>query len=430
LTSLFSIVYIVQLFAYAPSIALTALVILLVQLAVGAIVAAAQARIERAILETNNKVAGLTPSLLTGIAKIKLVGAEKRAFAQWGNLYAEYSKARYDSPMIVKISAALPALIALFGTIAIYFFAGITNVSVADYMAFNVSYGAVSGAVMALTSLAATIATMSPMLEEVEPLLKAVPEHVSAGKPVASLSGSVEVSNVTFRYQENQPTVLDGISFKIKAREYVAIVGESGCGKSTLLRLLLGFETPERGSIYYNGQDIAEIDVRSLRRQIGVCMQNGSLFAGDIFSNITISAPHASIDDAWEAAELAGIADDIRKMPMGMYTLISDRFGGVSGGQRQRLMIARAICAKPKILIFDEATSALDNVTQRHVSDALAGLDCTRIVVAHRLSTIQLADRILLIEGGKVKEEGTYNELIEADGAFAKLVERQRLEGE
>ena len=430
LTSVFSLVYIVQLFAYAPSIAVAAIVVLLVQLGVGAIVAVKQARVEREMLHAYNDVAGLTPSLLGGIVKIKLAGAEKRAFSKWGNAYSEYSKARFSSPFFVKVSSALPTLIALLGTIAIYFFAGITNVSVADYMAFNVAYGAVSGAVMALTSLASTLASMGPLLEELEPLLKAIPEQVSTGKLVTSLSGSVEVSNVTFRYEANQTPILNGISLKIKAHEYVAIVGESGCGKSTLLRLLLGFETPERGSISYNGQDLAEIDVRSLRRQIGVCLQSGSLFAGDIFSNIAIAAPHASMDDAWEAAELAGIADDIRKMPMGMHTLISEGSGGVSGGQRQRIMIAQAICAKPKILMFDEATSSLDNVTQRHISDALASLDCTRIVVAHRLSTIRLADRILLIEGGKVKEEGTYDELIAADGAFAKLVERQRLEGE
>ena len=223
------------------------------------------------------------------------------------------------------------------------------------------------------------------------------------------------------------PYVVDGLSLKIKAGEYIAIVGKTGCGKSTLVRLLLGFEKPERGAIYYDGKDITGIDLQSLRRKIGTVTQDGQLFQGDIYSNITVSAPELSLDEAWEAAEIAGIADDIREMPMQMQTIIAEGQGGISGGQKQRLMIARAIAPKPKILIFDEATSALDNKTQKQVSDALDRLKCTRIVIAHRLSTIKNCDRILLLEDGKVKESGTFDELIALDGAFAELVKRQRL---
>ncbi|HAM15832.1 MAG TPA: NHLP family bacteriocin export ABC transporter permease/ATPase subunit, partial [Eggerthellaceae bacterium] len=212
--------------------------------------------------------------------------------------------------------------------------------------------------------------------------------------------------------------------------EYVAIVGRSGCGKSTLVRLLLGFETPERGAIYYDGKDMTGIDLRSLRRRIGTVMQDGTLFAEDVYSNITISAPHLSLDDAWEAAEIAGIAEDIRAMPMGMQTVISEGSGGISGGQKQRLMIARAVAPKPRVLIFDEATSALDNRTQKQVSEALDALACTRIVIAHRLSTIKNCNRILYLEGGRIVEDGTYDELIERGGLFAELVERQRLDSE
>ena len=197
-----------------------------------------------------------------------------------------------------------------------------------------------------------------------------------------------------------------------------------------MLRLLLGFERPESGAIYYGGQDISEMDVRSLRRIVGVCLQNGKLFAGTIFGNIVLSSPHATMDDAWEAAEIAGVADDIRAMPMEMHTLVTEGSGGVSGGQRQRILIARAVRSKPRILIFDEATSALDNVTQKHVSDSLARLKCTRVVVAHRLSTIKLADRIVMLDGGRIAEEGSYDELMAADGAFAALVRRQQLEAE
>ncbi len=218
------------------------------------------------------------------------------------------------------------------------------------------------------------------------------------------------------------------MNLKINAGEYVAIVGRTGCGKSTLVRLMLGFETPSNGSVFYDHHDLARVDPRSLRKQIGVVIQNGQLFQGDIYSNIVISAPQLTLEQAWEAAELAGIADDIREMPMGMHTVISEGQGGISGGQKQRLMIARAIAPRPRILIFDEATSALDNKTQKQVSDALDQLNCTRIVIAHRLSTIRNCDRILVMDNGAIIEEGTYDSLIEKNGVFADLVSRQRLD--
>jgi ABC-type bacteriocin/lantibiotic exporter with double-glycine peptidase domain len=224
------------------------------------------------------------------------------------------------------------------------------------------------------------------------------------------------------------PDILDDLSIKIKAGEYIAVVGETGCGKSTLVRILLGFEKPRKGAVYYDGKDMSGLDLRSLRRHIGVVMQNGKLMMGSIFENITISAPWLTLDEAWEAAEAAGLAQDIREMPMGMQTIISEGQGGISGGQKQRMLIARAIAPKPKILIFDEATSALDNLTQKKVTQALDSYKCTRLVIAHRLSTIQACDRILVLRGGKITEDGTYDELIANQGFFAELVERQRLD--
>lgn len=236
------------------------------------------------------------------------------------------------------------------------------------------------------------------------------------------------MSHIFFRYDENTPYVLNDLSLSIKAGEYVAIVGRTGCGKSTLVRLMLGFEKPEKGAVYYDLQNLASLDPRSLRKHIGVVIQNGQLFPGDIFSNITISAPQLTMDEAWEAAETAGIARDIREMPMGMQTMISEGQGTISGGQKQRLMIARAIAPKPKILIFDEATSALDNKTQKQVSQALDKLHCTRIVIAHRLSTVRNCDRILVMDHGAIIEEGNYDELIQKNGYFADLISRQWLD--
>ena len=428
LTAVFSLVYIVQIGAYAPTLTVPAIAVIVVQVVVGVVVAEAQARRQRLIVAADLKVSGVVPALLSGITKVKLTGAEKRAFAQWANVEAGYLAAQYDLPLWYKVADTLPALVALVGTIVIYWFAGATGVSLANFMAFNVAYGAVSAAVITLARTGGRIAQVQSYLDAVKPILQAVPESAQQGKQVTSLSGTIELAGVTFRYNPDQPPVLEDLSLKVKSGEYLAVVGKSGSGKSTVLRLLLGFEKPERGAIYYGGQDVADIDARSLRRIIGVCLQNGRLFSGSIFNNIVLASPRATMDDAWEAAELAGIADDIHAMPMGMHTLITEGSGGVSGGQRQRILIARAVCLKPRVLIFDEATSALDNVTQKHVSDSLTKLKCTRIVVAHRLSTIKLADRIVMLDGGRIVEEGTYNELMAAGGAFADLVRRQQLE--
>lgn len=262
----------------------------------------------------------------------------------------------------------------------------------------------------------------------VKPFFETVPEVAQDKEVITRLSGGVELSNISFRYKEDMPLVLDNLSLKIRPGEYVAIVGKTGCGKSTLMRILLGFETPQRGAVYYDSKDLKRIDVKSLRRKIGSVMQNGKLFTGDIYSNITIAAPWLTVDDAWEAAEIAGLAEDIRQMPMGMNTLLSEGQGGVSGGQRQRILIARAVAPKPKILMFDEATSALDNITQKQVSEALDNMKCTRIIIAHRLSTIRQCDRIIVLDKGKIIEDGTYEELLGLNGYFAELVERQRLD--
>ena len=262
----------------------------------------------------------------------------------------------------------------------------------------------------------------------VQPILETEPELDEDRHVVTRLRGSIELNNVSFHYNDKMPNVLDDLSLKIRPGQYVAIVGKTGCGKSTLMRILLGFEKPQKGVVYYDGKDISYMDLKSLRQKIGVVMQNGKLFQGDIYSNITICAPQLTLDEAWEAAEMVGIAEDIRRMPMGMNTLISEGQGGISGGQRQRIMIARAIAPKPQILMFDEATSALDNITQKMVSESLNNLKCTRIVIAHRLSTIRHCDRIIVLNEGKIVEDGTYEELLEKKGYFSELVERQRVD--
>lgn len=428
LTSVFSLVYISQIFAYAPALVIPSLIIILLTVGFSLVTTFAQMKISKKRMELDAQETGLSYALISGVQKIKLAGAEKRAFAKWGNLFSKSAKLTYNPPGFLNYNSAFSLAISLIGAIVMYAVSVQSGVSVADYYAFNTAYGMVSGAFMSLAGMATTIAGIKPILDMVKPILDAQPE-VSEGKRVIErLSGGIELNNISFRYSENMPLIVDNLSLKIRPGQYVALVGATGCGKSTLMRLMLGFETPQKGAVYYDGKDIAKVDLKSLRRKIGVVMQNGKLFSGDIFSNITISAPWLTLDDAWEAAELAGIADDIRRMPMGMHTIISEGSGGVSGGQRQRLMIARAIAPKPKILMFDEATSALDNLTQKKVSNSLDGLKCTRIVIAHRLSTIRQCDRIIYLENGRIAEDGTYDELIAKNGKFAELVSRQRLD--
>ena len=430
LTSVFSLVYIAQIATFTPQLTIPALLVIIADVGITTAATFANMRYNRRQLEADAKCSGVTTALLSGLQKIKLAGAERRAFARWSRSYAEVARNIYDRPRLLKVSGTLSLVIGMLGNILIYWFAGTSQVSAANYMAFNVAYGMVVGAISSLASIATSIAQIKPTMELVEPILKAVPEKAQDKLPVTRLSGSVEVTNVSFRYRDDMPAVFDGLSLKVNPGEYVGIVGKTGCGKSTLMRLLLGFENPSKGAIYYDGMDITKVDLQSLRRNMGVVLQDGKLFLGDIYSNITIGAPWLSLDEAWEAAEIAGIADDIHKMPMGMRTVISEGSGGISGGQRQRLLIARAIAARPRVLMLDEATSALDNITQRRISDALASLECTRIVIAHRLSTIRQCDRIIVVDQGHIAEDGTYEELIGGHGLFADLVERQRLDVE
>ena len=428
LTSVFSLVYITQIFEYAPALVLPALGVILATIVLSLVTTFYQMKYTKKQMELSAEESGMSYAMITGIQKIRLSGAEKRMFARWSKLYAEQLRVTYNPPIFLRANRVFGAILSLGGMLLMYYFAVYSKVSVADYYAFNTAYGMVSGAFLSLAGIATTVAQFKPTIEMAKPIMDTIPE-IAEGKPVIEqLSGGVELCNVSFRYHDGMPNVIDDLSLKIKPGQYVAIVGSTGCGKSTLLRLLLGFEKPQKGAIYYDGKDLAGIDLKSLRRKIGVVMQNGKLFQGDIFSNIVISAPHLTMDEAWAAAEMAGIADDIRKMPMGMHTMISEGSGGISGGQRQRIMIARAIAPKPKIIMLDEATSALDNISQKIVSDSLETLKCTRIVIAHRLSTIRECDRIIYLENGKIIEDGTYDELIARNGRFAELVERQRLD--
>ena len=428
LSSVTSLMYITQIFSFTPVLVVPSLIIILVTVIFSTISTLVQIRINKQIMEHEAKESGMTYAMITGVQKIKLAGAEKRVFAKWLNLYSAGAELVYNPPVFIKINSVISLGISLISNIILYSLAVKSGISQSSYFAFTTAYGMLSGAFMTLSGMALSAARIKPILEMAEPFLNTEPETSDNKEIVTSISGGVELDHISFRYAEDLPLVIDDLSLKVKPGEYVAIVGKTGCGKSTLMRILLGFEKPERGSVRFDGKDINTLDLPSLRKRIGTVMQDAGLFQGEIYSNIVITAPELTLADAWEAAEKAGIAADIREMPMGMNTVIGEGQGGISGGQRQRLMIARAIAPKPKLLMFDEATSALDNKTQKQVSEALDSMGCTRIVIAHRLSTIKHCDRIIVIDGGHIIEDGTYDDLIAANGYFAELVERQRLD--
>ena len=425
LTTLLSLTYIFQMISAAPSMVGISMLIIFISVLFSISITLINQSINDKKTKLAPKLQSLVFNIFSGMQKIKIAGAEKRAFSIWAKEYSKSKKLEYDLPFIIKTSGVIEMLISSLGSLAIYWIAAKNQISISNYMTFNVAYGAFSSAIASLNGVALQFTNLRPSINLIKPFLETETENSSNGKLVTSLHGNIEMNNITFRYQEKSDLILNNLSLKIKKGEYVAIVGKTGCGKSTIMRLLLGFENPEQGGIYYDKRDINGLDKKSLRQKIGVVMQNGAIFQGDIFSNIIVTAPWKNLDDAWEAARMAGLDKDIENMPMGMHTLISEGSGGISGGQKQRLMIARALISKPKILFFDEATSALDNITQKIVSDNIDKLKCTRIVIAHRLSTIKNCDRILVLANGQIAESGSFDELMKKKGLFFDLAIRQ-----
>lgn len=425
LTAALSIIYLIQLWIYGKSLLVPALFILLLDVVVMILLYRRTAYIRGRYTEKASSLSGLEYNMIAGIQKLKLTGSEKRAFTRWLNKYTDASRLLYNPGMKSHLYPALLSLLNIGGMALIYYFTLKNDLATSDFIAFCSAFGMMTAAVTQLSGIIDELAQIPPLLESTRPILEAEPEMEAKAPQIEDLFGSIEISGVSFRYEKDAPLVIDDLSLSISAGEYVGIVGKSGCGKSTLLRLLLGFETPQTGSIYYDTYDLAQIDKTSLRRKIGTCLQSGSLFTGDLFHNIIITAPWATEDDAWEALRLASMEDDVRRMPMQLHTMVSEGGGGFSGGQKQRLLIARALIAHPSILFFDEATSALDNISQKQVADNLAQLNCTRIVVAHRLSTIRHCDRIIVLDGGRIAEQGTFDELMARQGLFYEMSQRQ-----
>lgn len=425
LSGTLSIIYLVQVYYYGGSLLWPAIAILAAQAAVFALNYRMSVKMRHHYTERAAKLSGLEYNLFAGIQKLKLTGSENRAFARWLDRYGDAARFLYNPLFTYRLYPALTALLGLGGTMLIFWSTLKNGVSTSDYIAFNSAFGMITASLVQLNGVLPSISQIRPLLESIKPILEAVPEMEDKAPQVQRLSGKIEISGLSFRYSDDGPLILNDLSLTIKPGEYIGIVGKSGCGKSTLMRLMLGFEYPLSGGVYYDNYDLAKVDKASLRRRIGCCLQSGSLFTGDLFHNITITAPWATHDEAWEALRLACLEDDVRRMPMGLHTMVSEGGGGFSGGQKQRLLIARALISKPDIIFFDEATSALDNIAQKTVSDNLDALKCTRVVIAHRLSTIRHCDRIIVLDKGRIAEQGTFEELMANQGLFYEMAQRQ-----
>lgn len=384
-------------------------------------------------LEASNKTAGVIQQIFNGLAKFRVRGAEEQAFYLWSKVFGESWKWNLKLMWQGNYNAIIGAVQPFILTLVLYYMAahgiedlktGQLGITYPEFMAFQAAFSSFNAALISVVPLVIKIVSMKPHIDNLRPILEEQPESTDDKIDAGVLTGAIEVSHLTFSYGKDMPDVLKDISFKIEPHQKVAIVGKSGCGKSTLIRLMLGMETPKSGAIYYDESDLSELNLPSVRNQMGVVMQNGQLMTGDIFHNI-IGASSLTMEDAWKAAEMSGIAEEIQEMPMGMYTVISEGSSNISGGQRQRIIIARALANRPPIIILDEATSALDNRTQGIVTESLENLQSTQIIVAHRLSTIRKADKIIVMDEGKIIEQGNYDELMEMDGYFAKLAKRQ-----
>jgi ABC-type bacteriocin/lantibiotic exporter with double-glycine peptidase domain len=383
-----------------------------------------QMRLERIVYTRKGIVTGLLMEILGGIAKLRIAAAELRAFSRWSNAFAEQRANDARSGRLGAWQTVASTSLPILGSVCVLSIAagGTHPIDVAAFAAFNSAFGQFASALLGLTTSINMSIEAVPLFARIRPVFEAPVEVEESRIDPGTLGGHVAVRNLSFRYAAQGPWTLDGIDFEAQPGESIAIVGASGSGKSTLLRLLLGFETPARGGVYYDGKDLETLDLRLLRRQIGTVLETAGLVPGSIFDNIAGSSS-LTRDQVMEATRLAALDTDIDAMPMGLNSFVMEGGSQLSGGQRQRVMIARALANRPRLVFFDQATSALDNRTQAIVGRSLAAMNA----IAHRLSTIRGADRIIVLEGGRIAETGTYDELVGRDGAFHRLVQRQLL---
>ncbi len=430
-----SVFYVFLMAKYSVALAAVGVCVCLAYVALTTLGNYLRLRLERQELNVRGTITGMVLQFITGVPKVRVAGAENHAFLTWAKAYALQRRLLFRIGQIKNAVQVASAGFPVVSSLVIFYVlmkvqeAALAkgqppSITTGDFIAFNAAFSAFVAALQSLADASLDMLRIVPIYERLRPIVTEAPELDEARAWPGKLRGEIVVSHVSFRYSEDGPWILNDLSVQIKPGEFVAFVGASGCGKSTLMRILLGFETPTRGAVYFDGQDLATLDLREVRQQLGVVLQNSTLLPTDVYRNI-VGSSGLPVQAAWEAAALAGLAEDIQQLPMGMHTYISEGGGGFSGGQRQKVLIARALVRKPRVMILDEATSALDNRSQAIVMESIEKLQATRIVIAHRLSTIINADRICYLEGGKIVEEGTFQELMAKGGKFALLAQRQ-----
>jgi NHLM bacteriocin system ABC transporter ATP-binding protein len=433
--SISAVIMIVFLFSYNTQMAFVAIGLVLLSVIFPTVLNLLQVKHQRKLFYIRGSISGLVLQLINGVNKLRVSGAEDRAFREWARKFSDQKRIAFKAGKLANaahvFNQIFPVLCSaiIFGTYAWFRDLAARNggtfkMSTGEFIAFNTTFTLILSSFLSLAAASLELMIIVPLFERLVPIIEAPPEIDEAKAHPGELTGEIEVSHLTFRYSADGPPILRDVSLHIRPGEFVALVGGSGSGKSTLLRLLLGFEKPESGAILYDNQDLYSLDLREVRQQTGVVLQSSKLMPTDIYRNI-IGSHQLSLNDAWEAARMSGLDRDIKNMPMGMNTVVSEGGGTFSGGQRQRLMVARALVNKPRIIFFDEATSALDNETQRTVTDSLDAMQSTRIVIAHRLSTIINADRIFVLMNGEMVQSGSYAELMNQPGPFAELAKRQ-----
>ena len=389
---------------------------------------------QRELLDLQGSFKGFVFEITSAVGKIRLAGAADRILKLWLQRYAKQVgvglsvQQTEDKVDTLNFSVPLAGLILVYavgGQALIEDGAQTSGLSLGIFLAFTT---AMTTFLLGLTSLSRTAIEMLDMLakfERIRPILSAERETKARAVSPGILDGRVNLRDVEFHYDANGPVILKRINLEIEPGEFVALVGPSGCGKSTIFRLLVGFEHPTKGEVLFDNHDLKQLDLGAVRSQLGCVLQSAEVTAGSIIENIAGSSK-VGIDEVWRAAGDAGLSEDIEQMPMGIHTMISEGGGNISGGQKQRLLIARALVKNPRILLLDEATSALDNNTQAIVTASLKQRNVTRIAIAHRLSTIQDADRIFVLENGAICESGTFEDLMQKGGLFTSMMSKQQ----